>query len=66
MKVKKNNVSAFHGNERTYAQQSRYKLVCEVDICLRTLISAVILKLMVQITPINFLEKGTSTFEIYR
>ena len=56
--VKKNNVNAFHGNEGTFAQQSHSRdyeaiqLVCEVrqNICFLISISAVILKLMVQIT----------------
>ena len=45
------------------------KLVCEVvrKTCFRTSISAVILKLMVQINySDSFSLKGTSTFEIYR
>ena len=46
---RKNNVSAFHGNERTYATQSRYNSFAKSakNACFLISISAVVLKLMV-------------------
>ena len=50
---KKTSVNAFHGNERTYAQQSRDNSGSRTQtICFLISISAVVLKLMVKITSI--------------